>query len=98
MNLIAETSSTQGGLEESESGCDTRENSESRAFALSEVATLNGNGNDFLFTKQTQVFLICLVLFNSNVQLIVFSLGDYTNKMTFWSFTLLSESQKILHI
>lgn len=57
LSINAESSSyVQGSLEESlESGGDTRENSENIAYALTEVATLNGNGTDYLFNKQDQV-------------------------------------------
>ena len=60
LRINAESSSmNQGNLEESlESGSDAREHNENHA--LTEVATLNGN--DYLFTKQEQVFLVLLFI------------------------------------
>lgn len=58
MNFLnAETSSMHATPEESlESyGDSTRENSDNIAYAFSEVATLNGSGDDYLFKQQEQV-------------------------------------------
>jgi hypothetical protein len=58
LRINAESSSASflASPEESlESGGDTRENADNHAYAFSEVATLNGSGEDFLFKQQDQV-------------------------------------------
>lgn len=57
LRINAESSSAIiANTEESlESGGDTRENADTHAYAFSEVATLNGSGDDFLFKQQDQV-------------------------------------------
>lgn len=58
MNLRNSESSSanfHANTEESlESGGDTRENADNLAYAFSEVATLNGSGDEFIFRQQDQ--------------------------------------------
>lgn len=60
LRISAESSSMHVNAEESlESyGDNTRENSDTVAYAFTEVATLNGKDDEFLFKQQEQVILL----------------------------------------
>lgn len=69
LRISNETSSVPANAEESlESyGDNTRENSDTIAYAFTEVATLNGKGNEYLFEQQEQVTYLNSYLCIKNV-------------------------------
>lgn len=100
LRISNESSSMQISTEESlESYGDsnTRENNDSVAYAFTEVATLNGKGDDYLFQQQEQVLNLNFCL-DITLSLIIFSLVVSTMLVTYFFFTLRSASQKILRI